>query len=252
MYHSNIVLKEGAFVITDAHYSHARVEFLEFLKAIKLKKLLPTQLVLLGDIFDTLFGQVSFTLEINLEAIDLLNEISKEIEVIYLEGNHDFNLKKIFPYSKVFSIKEQPVEMNFHKQKVLLSHGDIESPLGYKIYTAIIRNPFVLSILNLFNNLFNHIIIKKLDEYLSKKDDCKEFVGLKKFIEMRLLNKYSCDLFIEGHFHQNKSFRLRDFRYINLAAFACNQRYFIVKSSKDVELLLRENTFTKAQQYQEI
>jgi len=252
MYHSNIVLKEGAFVITDAHYSHAKVEFLEFLKAIKLKKLLPTQLVFLGDIFDTLFGQISYTIEINSEAIDLLNEISKEMEIIYLEGNHDFNLKKIFPYTKVFSIKEQPVEMSFHKQKVLLSHGDIESHLGYNIYTAIIRNRFVLNILNLFDNLFNHIIIKKLDEYLGKKDDCKEFVDLEEFIEKRLLGKYSCDLFVEGHFHQDKSFVLKDFRYINLAAFSCNQRYFIVKSSKDVELLLQENTFTKALQYQEI
>ena len=246
MCHSNIVLKEGAFVITDAHYSHTNVEFLEFLKAIKFKKILPTQLVFLGDIFDTLFGNITYTIEINSEAIDIINEISKEIEIIYLEGNHDFNLKKIFPYTKVFNIKEQPVEVSFYKQKVLLSHGDIEGPLGYNIYTAIIRNCFVLSILNRVNNFFNHIIMKKLDEYLNKKDDCKEFIGLEKFIEKRLLGKYSCDLFVEGHFHQNKSFRLKDFRYINLAAFACNQRYFIVKSYKDVELLLLENTFTKA------
>ncbi|MCK9492275.1 MAG: metallophosphoesterase [Sulfurimonas sp.] len=246
MYH-NLVLKEGAFVIADAHYSHTREDFLDFLKAIKLKKLLPTQLILLGDIFDTLFGEVSFTLEINTEAIGILNEISKEIEVIYLEGNHDFNLKKIFPDLKVFGIKNQPVEMIFNKQKVLLSHGDIESPLGYNIYTTIIRNPLVLKILNIINNAFNHIIIKKLDEYLSKKDDCKEFVGLEEFTAKRLLGKYNCDIFIEGHFHQNKSFKLRDFRYINLAAFACNQRYFIVKSSKDVGLLLQESSFVKVQ-----
>ncbi|MDD2449743.1 MAG: metallophosphoesterase [Sulfurimonas sp.] len=244
MYHS-LELKEGAFVVSDAHYSHNRVEFLDFLKAIKAKKLHPTQLIFLGDIFDTLFGQVSFTLEINREAIGILNEISKEIEIIYLEGNHDYNLKKIFPYIKVFSIKAQPVEMSFFKQKVLLSHGDIESPLGYNIYTAIIRNPFVLNILNLFNNAFDHIIIKKLDEYLSKKDDCKGFMGFEEFIQKRLLGKYSCDIFIEGHFHQNMSFKLKDFRYINLAAFACNQRYFIVESSKDVGLLLQESSFIK-------
>ncbi len=251
MYH-NLELKEGAFVVSDAHYSHIREDFLDFLKAIKSKKLHPTQLILLGDIFDMLFGQVPFTLEINTEAINILNEISKEIEVIYLEGNHDFNLKKIFPHIKVFSIKNQPVKMNFLNQRVLLSHGDIESPLGYKIYTAIIRNPFILTLLSIFDTLFNHIIIKKLDEYLSKKDDCKEFIGFEKFIQRRLFGKYSCDIFIEGHFHQNKSFAIKDFRYINLAAFACNQRYFIVESSKDVGLFLQENSFARAQQYQEI
>lgn len=251
MFH-NLVLREGAFVIADAHCSHMRGDFLDLLKDIKLKKLLPTQLILLGDIFDTLFGQVAYTLEINSEAINILNEISKEIEVIYLEGNHDFNLKKVLPNIKVFAIKDQPIEMSFFEQKVLLSHGDIESPLGYRIYTAIIRNPFVLRALSIVDTIFNHIIIKKLDEYLSKKDDCKEFAGFEEFIKMRLLGRYSCDYFIEGHFHQNKSFKIGDFKYINLAAFACNQRYFIVKSTKDGGLLLQESSFCKAQTYQEI
>lgn len=31
----------------------------------------------------------------NQEAIDILNEIAQEIEVVHLEGNHDFNLKNL-------------------------------------------------------------------------------------------------------------------------------------------------------------
>lgn len=240
-------LKEGAFIVADAHYSHLREDFLDFLKDIKSKKLLPAQLILLGDIVDTLFGQVAYTIDINKEVIETLNDISKDIEVIYLEGNHDFNLQKIFINVKTFSIKNQPIEMDFNNQKVLLSHGDIESPLGYKVYTAIIRNPFVLRLLSILDTFLDHIIIKKLDLYLSKKEDCKEFVGFENFIKKRLLEKYDCDFFIEGHFHQNKSFKLENFMYINLAAFACNQRYFIVKSTKDVGFLLEENSFVEVQ-----
>lgn len=237
MYHSDIVLKEGAFVISDAHYSDLRPELLDFLKAIHTKQLQPSQLILMGDIFDTLFGNVPYTQEVNAESIKILNEISKEIEVVYLEGNHDFNLKKIFPDAKVFSIKQQPLKIKYDKKNILLAHGDIESPLLYNIYTSVVRNPFVLFVLNILDFISRHAIVKRLDEYLSKKDDCKEFNGFMGFIQKRLENKYSCNYFIEGHFHQNKILKFKDYTYINLAAFACNQRYFIVKSIKDVELL---------------
>jgi len=237
MYHSDMEFKEGAFIVSDAHYSEIRPSFLDFLKAIETKKLQPTQLVLMGDIFDALFGGVNYVQEINSQAIKILNEISNDIEVIYLEGNHDFNLKDIFAKAKVFSIKQQPIQMMYNNKRVLLAHGDINSPIAYNIYTTIIRNPLVIALLNAVDSIFNHFIIKRLDEYLSKKDDCKEFVGFREFIEKRLASKYSCEYFLEGHFHQNKSFKFKDFTYINLGAFACNQRYFIVKSSQDVELL---------------
>ncbi len=90
----NVQIKEGAFVVSDAHYSHHRPQLLDFLKEIHSKNLQPTQLLLMGDIFDTLFGGIPNTIQTNQEAVKLLNDISLEIEVIYLEGNHDFNLKK--------------------------------------------------------------------------------------------------------------------------------------------------------------
>ena len=235
---------EGAFVVADAHYSHQRPQLLNFIKDIHSKKLCPTQLILMGDIFDALFGGVPYTQKVNQEAVKLLNEISLDIEMIYLEGNHDFNLKKIFPNAKVFPISKQPVICRYDNKKLLLAHGDIESDLGYKIYTLFIRNPIVLSILTLFDSISGHYILKKLDNYLSKKDDCKEFTGLREYMSKRLENKYSCDYFIEGHFHQNKSIEFENFIYINLGVFACNQRYFIVKSSKDI-VLLEEKKFFK-------
>lgn len=239
MFH-NIEIKEGAFVISDAHYSHIRPQFLDFLKDIHSKKLQPTQLIFLGDIFDALFGGVKYTQKTNQEAIKLLNEISKEIELIYLEGNHDFNLQEIFPDAKVFSISSQPLKCKYQDKVVYLAHGDFftkDSDLGYKIYTKIIRNPFTLFVLSTLDLVFNHFILNKLDKYLAKKDDCKEFVGFKEYISKRLDGKYSCDYFIEGHYHQNKSIKFDNFTYINLGVFACNQRFFTVKSSKELELL---------------
>lgn len=240
----NLEIKEGAIVVADAHYSHKRPHLLEFLKDIYLKKIFSSQLILMGDIFDALFGEIPQTHIINQEAISLINEISLDTEVIYLEGNHDFNLTTIFPKAKVFPISSQPVECQMDGKKVLLSHGDIESDLGYKIYTTVIRSSCVLYLLRAIDSLSNHYILKKLDLYLGKKNDCKEFVGLEKFMAKRLEGKYSCDYFVEGHFHQNKTVRLKDFFYINLGAFACNQRYFIVKF-KDGMPFLQEKIFSK-------
>jgi len=114
----NITLLEGAYLIGDAHYSELRPELLGLIEAIHSKKILPTQLVLMGDIFDALFGDVAYTLKKNHYLVRLLNEISQDIEVIYLEGNHDFNLKEYFPHIDIFSIDEIPAFIKKRNIKV--------------------------------------------------------------------------------------------------------------------------------------
>ncbi len=240
----NLLIKEGAFVISDAHYSHLRPELLDLIQAIHSHKLRPTQLILMGDVFDALFGYVETTCENNAQMIELINAISQEIEVIYLEGNHDFNLYKIFPSCKIYPMHKQPVTCTFGTKKIVLAHGDFDGDFAYKLYTSLIRSKTIVKILNVIDKLFNHSILKKIDAHLGKKDDCKEFTGFRDFIASRDLQMYACDYFIEGHFHQNIAFDFEKFSYINLGAFACNQRYFIVKSFQDNELL-EEIIFSK-------
>lgn len=230
-------IKEGAYLISDAHYSNLRPELLQFMQDIHSQKLLPTQLILMGDIFDALFGDVAFTQRKNLVMIKLINEISTMMEVVFLEGNHDFNVQEYFPNIKVYGIKEQPVFAMYGDKKVSLAHGDFDGDFAYKIYTYLIRNRFLVRFLTFFDSLFNHPILKKLDAYLATKDDCREFTNFFSFIESRSLDRFECDYFIEGHYHQNKSFDVQNFHYINLGAFACNQRYFIVNSSQSTDLL---------------
>ena len=181
----NITIKEGAFFIADAHYNkNKNPHFLSFLKQIKEKKLNPTQLFLLGDIFDALFGNVPYTAKDNQEVIDLIEEISKEIEVIYLEGNHDFYLKYFFSSSvKIFPIKTHPIKVKANKKTICLAHGDFDSPFVYKLYTAFIRNPLVLFFLNIYDKYTNHSILKFVDKHMSKKDECKKIEWFEDFSE---------------------------------------------------------------------
>ena len=244
MSHNALMLKEGAFVVSDAHYSHRREELLDFIKAIHSKTLLPTQLILMGDIFDALFGGIDYTYKDNQEMLSLLNAISQEIEVIYLEGNHDFNLVKLFPEVIVVPIQNQPIKAMLQDKTIYLAHGDFDGDSFYKAYTAFIRNPFNLFILKYIDIFFNHAILKNVEGHLGKKDDCNTFTGFCGFIKKRLRGRFDCDFFIEGHFHQNISFEVDGFKYINLAAFACNQRYFIIKYSNSNTVLI-EQKFSK-------
>ncbi len=240
----NIEIKEGALVISDAHFSSLRPELLGLIEDIYHKRVQAPQLILMGDIFDSLFGSIEYTYKNNQQIIAMLNKIALDMEVIYLEGNHDFNLKKVFNNMKIFTIKEQPVLCSYKEKKVYLAHGDFDGAFGYKIYTYLIRHPFMLFILSVIDNVSNHSILNFVDKHLGKKDDCNEFRGFKDFIQRRLEDRYSCDYFIEGHFHQNKQIDFKNFIYINLAAFACNQRYFTVEFSKSKELI-KENIFSK-------
>ncbi len=237
MSHNPIQIKEGALIISDAHYSHLRSELLYFLQDLYAQQNLPVQLILMGDIFDALFGSIDFTCKQNSEVIELINSLAVKTDVIYLEGNHDFNLQKIFPQVKVFSIQNQPVDAVYENKKVYLAHGDFAGDFFYRLYTSLIRNPFILFVLKYIDIFSKHGILRNLDDYLGKKEDCNRFEGFQEFVKKRLEKKYDCDYFIEGHFHQNSSFDIENFRYINLGAFACNQRYFIVKSVQDIELL---------------
>ena len=240
MSHS-FIIKEGALVLSDVHYSHKRPQLLDFLKDILSQKISATQLILMGDIFDLLFGQISTTHKRNTEVIDTLNAISEVLEVHYLEGNHDYALKKLFAKIYIYPLATQPLTCKYKDKTVMLAHGDFNISKGYKYYSNLIRLDSIMYFLAFINFFMRGFIIKKLDTYLNKKEDCNDFKGFETYITRRLEGfEGECDYFIEGHFHQNKTFKVINFVYINVAAFACNQRYFIVESSKQDILRLTE------------
>jgi len=227
MSHNPLKLQEGAIFISDAHYSFKHKELLDFLKALRQQKIQTPQLILMGDIFDLLFGGVSKTTERNQEVIDLINTLSDNIEIIYLEGNHDFNLASIFPAVTLFPIKQQPVSCHYKGQDVLIAHGDFNGPLSYRLYTAFIRNKVVLATLNLLNRLTKQSILNALDQKLLHKNDCQKMGNFEAYIRRHLskVTLRECKLFIEGHHHQDSSFKVEDCIYVNLPAFACGLGY---------------------------
>ena len=246
MFPDTFELRTGALLVADAHYSFRRPELLDFLKAVASGEIAATQLILMGDIFDLLFGGIPTTQERNREAVDTIRAIAEKMEVVYLEGNHDFQLASIFPKIKVYPLARQPVACRYGASKALLAHGDWGTELGYRLYTSLIRSKAVLTLLRCIDSLSGHSIIRWLDNYLEKKEDCSAFDGFEAYVKHRLerLDLEGVSLFIEGHYHQNSAFSLGQCRYVNLGAFACNQRYYEVQSIND-QGPLREAAFGK-------
>ena len=239
-------LLTGAILIADAHCAPWRTSFIDFLRALESGEIITPQLILMGDVFDMLYGPIPRTYPYNAEGIDILNRLSNRIEIFYLEGNHDFLLDKLFPNVHVIRRENQPLMMNYEGRRIALSHGDSTMGFGYELYTALIRNRFILALLRTIDILGNGFIVKWLEKQMKRKIHCRPIEQFENMIQERLmrLKLDSVDVLIEGHFHQNRTFEVNSLNYINLGAFACNERYFTVQSSQN-QPLLHEAVFRK-------
>lgn len=225
-------IKEGAIFIADAHEDESKDDLYKLLKKIETKEIKTPQLFLMGDMFDLLVGKVEYGVEKYKKYINLIEKIALDIEVIYLEGNHDFGLKSLFKNVKIYPIQMQPVKGKFEDGTlVYLLHGDKYGDFIHKVYTKLIRSNGLLKVLNFIDKHISNKISKTIQDNQQKKDLCRKINNFNQLIEAKI-DKYHVkknSFIVEGHYHQNFKMRLKKINYINLPSFACNQSYFIVK-----------------------
>ena len=220
-------IKQDSIFVADSHYNQKNKQFLFFLKQIENKKIKTTQLFLMGDMIDFISGESRYFIKQNSEVIELLNKLSNEIEIIYLEGNHDYNLKTLFPSIQVIKRENQPLLAKLNDKTVSISHGDNFINWKYDLYCKIIRNSIFLRFMNLID--INFFISKKIENALVKKNICHKIENFKKLVEKRLEN-YNTDIVIEGHYHQGETFYIKEKKYINIPSLCCQEKYVIIKN----------------------
>ena len=216
-------LKNNTIFIADSHYSTKKTQLYILLNNIYNNTLKVNQLILMGDIFDFLSDDITYFKQQNIKVIDLLNKIGNKIEVIYFEGNHDFNLKNIFPNIIIIPRYNQPIPIIHNNITIKLAHGDIFTPFLYNLYCTIIRNKLFLQLINLID--INNFISKKVERWLNHKSICHKNRNFN--IDKRIKN-YNCDLVIEGHFHQE----ILTKHYINIPSLHCSKKYLLYKDDK--------------------
>ena len=218
-------IKENAIFIADSHYPHHGDAFLKLLQRLESGELEASQLFLMGDNFDLLFGYNSYIQTFSKQAIALLQRLSLVLEIHYLEGNHDFCLAELFPHIFVYPRAVQPVYFQLQNKKVALSHGDqYETGFGYDLYCKLLRNKTTLKLLQPFERSIVDDRMKKL----SQKNICHPFVGFESRVEKILTHYEKADLVIEGHFHQARQVG----KYISLPSLACQAQVGVVKEGR--------------------
>ncbi len=217
---------ENSIFVADSHFNEKNQEFLIFLKKLVSKEIKTKQLFFMGDMIDFISGESKYFIKRNQEIIDIINELSQTIEIVYLEGNHDYNLKTIFPNIKIFIREVQPVFAKYKNKTVALAHGDIFTPWHYDLYCKIIRNKLLLKFLNMID--YDGFISKKIYYGLLKKNICSKIKDFKEFAKKRVLN-YDVDIIIEGHFHQGKQAEVNKQLYVNIPSLCCDKKYFVLK-----------------------
>ena len=233
IYHS---IKEDAIFVADSHYNERRNEFLIFLQKFESGEIKTEQLFLMGDMFDFISGESKYFVKRNQELLDCINRLSKDMEIIYLEGNHDYNMKSLFDNVQVVSRDEQPLVMRYNEQSVALSHGDIfVGDKSYDLYCKIIRNKPLLHFLNFID--INNFISKKIYYTLIKKEICRKISHFEEIVKKRL-KWYNEDIVIEGHFHQGDEYIINKQRYKNIPSLTCAQEYVRLENSEFIGVKL--------------
>jgi UDP-2,3-diacylglucosamine hydrolase len=216
-----ISLKDGACLIADVHYKKGDKEIITLFD--EWNENPPNQLFLMGDIFQLLipFG---YLYEYNKELIDKINLLAGKTEVYYLRGNHDFCVDEVF---KNVTVADVFVD---EEKSYFLTHGDLTDPdTIYQIYVKMIRSKKILPILHLVSlNFFDNWLLKR---FLNKKVNCEKIFNFKAKISKKIADiKYKT--IIEGHYHQDIVLNIDGKKYINLAAFYCDRRYYVFENNR--------------------
>lgn len=216
-------IEEGAIFIADSHFNQKNKELLILLKRIQNKEIQASQIFLMGDMIDFISGESKYFVRQNIEVIELINKLSQNVEIVYLEGNHDYNLQSVFPNIKVIKRENQPFFAKLEDGKtVALSHGDNFINWKYDTYCKFIRNTWFLKFMNFID--FNYFISKKIEEKLVQKNICHKITNFENIVKKRVQN-YDTQIIIEGHYHQGKEYLIDDKRYINIPSLCCQKEY---------------------------
>ncbi len=218
---------------SDLHYSHKypKSKHIWSLFCREPKVQSAKTIVLLGDIFDLMIGAKTQYIDYY---FDFFNDIKTFIEagqkVIYVEGNHDFHLEKVFEKflkkykldEDLFEYKKDEFIVEIDGKRILFCHGDLvdDTNESFKKWKSIYRN----TAFEFFtNNILPFFFIKKIGEKASadsKQRNSRAF-DYEKSKELyregaeRVLRNNRVDYLIAGHTHIIDNYQSVDGLYLN-------------------------------------
>lgn len=229
-------IKPGAIFIGDAHAGASRPQFLKFMRALCSAQSLPPQIFMMGDMFDFL-ANTTYVQRFYEEEIALINELSRKCEIFYFEGNHDFNLREIFPRAKVYPNAAQPAKFICESGgTVQIAHGDLFLPRLTQFALLSLRNRVFLKFMDLLDRALKFKISKIILKSQKGKNLYKKMPNFKDIIAPKI-DFYAANLIIEGHYHQDEILYFGEKKYINLCSFGAGSKIYEVAKSEKFTLI---------------
>ena len=148
-----------------------------FLAFLETEKDRIAHLVMLGDLFEFLFGFKKASLEtppsfVFSEYLPLLKQLQRlserGIRMTYMEGNHDFRLKSFFQEHFEMEVEVYPrgADKRLGSKRVYLAHGDLSNPRQWK-YQALrrlLKNPITYGLMDLVDPSFTRRVAEKMND----------------------------------------------------------------------------------------
>jgi len=211
----NQIEKDWLFV-SDAHFTGRESGEMEaFLRFLDSEKERISHLVILGDLFEFLFGfkkidpnEKTFPFIEYLPILKGLRDLSRQgIRIKYFEGNHDFFLLSFFSECFGMDVEVYPEknEERLGEKKVWISHGDLSNPKlwRYRFFRRLIRNRWTYGLIELVGPK----ISRRVARWLSQRSYQKNHASMtpypppefKAFAHQKFLEGF--DIVILGHSH---------------------------------------------------
>lgn len=197
---------------------------------------------IVGDLFDLFIGNKTVFVERYYELISQLRGLAdKNVEVFYIEGNHDFHLENIFDDCSHVRLYADNLHYEWDGRKFHFCHGDKINwrDIGYLSFRLLTRN--LLS--QLLIESAPGALIDRVGSMMSKASRGYHAEPSEKIV--RLFRNYACDqisngydFVIMGHSHYLDDMRFRvgshEGQYVNVGYPRKHRKYLELRSGEAV------------------
>jgi UDP-2,3-diacylglucosamine hydrolase len=221
------------------------------------------EIYLLGDIFDFMSGdhdeyfQIYEEYFICLKNLFSKRRISKNYpKVFIIEGNHDFNLSKLYSKFKrnnflpsdSITISQSGLPKNYFGNRYFFCHGDelISKDYINKLLKSVLTGPIVRVLIerfvpfNLLDKIGVLLSLKSRKNNIKKKYDYGLIRKIYRHESLRFAQKNNFDIIVAGHCHVKDLYTLhfekKSFKYIN-NGYAPDSKTFIYIEKNKIEFL---------------
>ncbi len=194
------------------------------------------KLFIVGDLFDLFIGNKKVFRERYDELILKLKNLgSKNVDVYYIEGNHDFQLENLFEDSPHVKLYADQIHFEWDNRKFLFSHGDKINwkDVGYHAFRMFTHNFFTQCLIEALPGKF----IDRVGNVMSKTS--RNYHPEPNDETAQMFRNFACeqithgfDFVIMGHSHQMDDIKFRidhhEGQYINCGYPRKHKTYFIL------------------------